>query len=52
VLRRSLVQALSGGIFGLFILPASAQQKMSQTDAEYQDRPEKRADLRRLHSIP
>jgi len=39
VLRRSLVQALSGGIFGLFILPASAQQKMSQTDAEYQDRP-------------
>jgi hypothetical protein len=34
-----LVQALASGIFGLFILPASAQQKMSQADAEYQDRP-------------
>ena len=39
MLRRSLVQALSGGIFGLFILLAPAPQKMSQTDAEYQDRP-------------
>jgi len=39
VLRRSLVQALPGGIFSLFILPASAQQKMSQADAGYQDWP-------------
>jgi hypothetical protein len=35
-----LVQAaLSGGILWLFILPAWAQQKMSQADAEYQHRP-------------
>jgi len=26
-------------MFGLFILPASAQQKISQADAEYRDRP-------------
>jgi hypothetical protein len=40
VLRRTLVRAaLSGGILGLAIPPAPAQQKMSQADAEYQDRP-------------
>jgi hypothetical protein len=39
VLRRNFVQALPGGIFGLLILPASAQQKMSQADAEYRDQP-------------
>jgi hypothetical protein len=30
--------ALGGGIFRLVTPPASAQQKMSQTEAEYQDR--------------
>jgi hypothetical protein len=40
VLRRILVQAaLAGGILGLTIPPAQAQQKMSQADAEYQDQP-------------
>jgi hypothetical protein len=35
-----LVQAaLSGGILGLAIPPAAAQQKVSQAAAEYQDRP-------------
>ena len=40
VLRRTLVLAmLSGGMLGLSIPSVPAQQKMSQTDAEYQDRP-------------
>src|SRR5690348_5227393 len=40
VFRRTLVRvALSGGILGLTIPPATAQQKLSQADAEYQDRP-------------
>ena len=40
VLRRTLVLAtLSGGMLGFSIPSAAAQQKMSQTDAEYQDRP-------------
>jgi hypothetical protein len=40
VLRRSFVHgALSGGILCLSIPLAPAQQKMSQADAEYQDRP-------------
>jgi hypothetical protein len=40
VLRRTLIQAvLSGGIAGVVSSAASAQQKMSQRDAEYQDRP-------------
>jgi hypothetical protein len=40
VLRRTLVRAsLSGGILGLAIVPAPALRKMSQADAEYQDRP-------------
>jgi len=40
VLRRSLVRAaLSGGILGLVVPSAPAQQKLSQADAEYQDRP-------------
>jgi hypothetical protein len=40
VLRRALVRAaLAGGILGLAIPRAPAQQKMSQADAEYQDQP-------------
>ena len=40
VLRRVLLQvALAGGILGFAIPPTLAQQKMSQADAEYQDRP-------------
>jgi hypothetical protein len=34
--------ALSGGILGLAIPPAAAQQKVSQADAEYEDWPKNR----------
>jgi hypothetical protein len=35
-----LVRAgLAGGILGLAILPAAAHQKMTQAEAQYQDRP-------------
>jgi hypothetical protein len=38
--RRTLVRtALSGAIVALLIPSALGQQKMSQSDAEYQDRP-------------
>jgi hypothetical protein len=41
VLRRTLVRAaLSGGVLGLALRRAAAQQKVSQADAEYQNRPE------------
>ena len=40
VLRRTLLRAaLYGGMLSLAIPPAAAQQKLSQADAEYQDRP-------------
>jgi hypothetical protein len=40
VLRRTLVRAaLSGGVLGLALARAAAQQKVSQADAEYQNRP-------------
>jgi hypothetical protein len=43
VLRRTLVRAaLSGGILRLRVWSAPAQQKLSQADAEYQDRPKDR----------
>jgi hypothetical protein len=40
VLRRTLVRAaFSGVVLGWATTPASAQQKMSQAAAEYQERP-------------
>jgi hypothetical protein len=40
VLRRALIQAaFSSPIVGLAIRPAPAQQKMSQSAAEYQNKP-------------
>jgi hypothetical protein len=40
VLRRTLVRAaLSGVVLGWATAPAPARLKMSQADAEYQDRP-------------
>jgi hypothetical protein len=44
--------ALSGGILGLAIPPASAQHKVPQAEAEYSGPAEKRADLRRLQLVP
>jgi len=53
VLRRTLVRAaLTGGILGLVIPPAAAQQKMLQADAEYQDRPKNGLTCARVQPVP
>jgi hypothetical protein len=40
MLRRNLLQAmLSAAVVGAAIMPAAAQQKLSQAEAQYRDRP-------------